>query len=75
MNKQEIAAGLRDEIGAMQASIKKVQDRCDRMKKFLYALEAEIEGEKPRKQGLVENTKFRKVIDSVFGEKPRQPKR
>ena len=76
MTKEEIAATLREDIGALEATIKKLQARCDRMKNIVYALEEEIEAKKPRtKQAFLENPKFRKVIDSVFGEKPQAPKK
>jgi hypothetical protein len=73
MNKQEIADTLRKEVGELEAAIKKLQTRCDRMKKFVLDLEDEIAG--PVVQQPVEESKFRKAIDSVFGEKPKQPKR
>lgn len=73
MNKEEIAATLRQEVGELEAMIKKLQARCERMKKFVLDLEDEIAG--PEVQKPVEDSKFRKAIDSVFGEKPKRPKR
>jgi hypothetical protein len=73
MNKQEIAAGLRTEVGHLEAAIKKLQDRCERLKTFVLDLEAEIAG--PETQKSVPDSQFRKVIDQVFGENPRRPKR
>jgi hypothetical protein len=72
MNKTEIAASLRQEIGELEASIKKVQARVERLKTFVLDLEAEIAG--PPAPTLPDS-KFRKVIDSVFGEEPKRPKR
>ncbi len=70
MNKQEIAATLRNEVGELEASIKKLQARCDRLKTFVLDLEAEIAG--PVAKNPVPDSKFRKAIDSVFGEKPKR---
>ena len=52
MNKQEIAASLRTEAGHLEAEIKKLQARCERLKTFVLELEAEIAGPrfpKPRR--------------------------
>jgi hypothetical protein len=70
MNKQEIAATLRNEIGELEVSIKKLQTRCDRLKTFVLDLEAEIAD--PVTQNPVPDSKFRKAIDRVFGEKPKR---
>jgi len=70
MNKQEIAATLRTEVGELEVSIKKVQARCDRLKTLVLDLEAEIAG--PIAQNPVPDSKFRKAIDKVFGEKPKR---
>jgi hypothetical protein len=76
MNKTDIAVALRQEVGQLEVSIKKLQTRCDGLKTFVINLEAEIEaesGQNQRPRG-VENSKFRKVIDQVFGEKPKRRK-
>jgi hypothetical protein len=73
MNKAEIAAALREEVGHLELSIKKLQSRCDRLKRFVIDLEDEINpppAEAPKPDG-----KFRQIIDSVFGEEPKRPKR
>lgn len=71
MNKKEIAEKLRDEIGHLEVSIKKVQQRCDRLKRLCLDLEEEIElAENPRAGQPEEPSKFRQVVDSVFGEAP-----
>src|SRR5271170_5748103 len=44
MNKKEIAETLRTEVWHMEAAIKKLQTRCDYLKSFVSALEAEISG-------------------------------
>jgi hypothetical protein len=74
MNKQEIATTLREEIGHLEVSIKKVQDRCERLKKFVLSLEEEI-SPSPPPQKTIFDTKFGKVIEKVFGEEPKRPKR
>ena len=73
MNKQEIAEMLRQEIGELEVSIKKVQARCERLKRFVLDLEDEIAG--PQAKIQKPDGKFRKIIDTVFGEEPRRPKR
>ena len=70
MNKKEIAEVLRQEVSELNASLKKVQGRCDRLKKLVLDLEEEVSPQK----AVLEDGKFRKIIDSVFGEKPKRPK-
>ena len=72
MNKKEIAATLRTEVGELEALIKKHQARCDRLKSLVLELETEIAG--PEAQRPAAESKFRKAIDKVFGEKPKQPR-
>ena len=74
MNKQEIAETLRNEVSELDALIKKLQARCDRMKSLVLKLEAEIAGQDPRNQNPVPDSKFRKMIDRVFGEEPKRKK-
>lgn len=73
MNKQEIAEILRKEVGELEVSIKKVQARCDRFKRFVLDLEEELNptGQEPKS---ILDGKFREVIDKVFGEKPKRSK-
>jgi hypothetical protein len=73
MNKIEIAAALRKEAGHLELEIKKLQSRCEKLKTFVLDLEAEIAG--PDVQKTVPDSKFRKAIDSMFGEKPKKPGR
>lgn len=75
MNKTEIAASLRNEVGHLEIEIKKLQARCERLKTFVLDLEAEIAGPVVSNQKTIFDTKFAKVIDQVFGEKPKRPKR
>ncbi len=73
MKQQEIAELLRKEVGELEVSIKKVQARCDRLKRFVLNLEDELNptGEAPKS---ILDGKFREVIDKVFGEKPKRPR-
>jgi hypothetical protein len=73
MNKSEIAAALRKEVGELEVSITQLQARCERLKRFVLELESEIAG--PEVQRPVADSKFRKMIDQVFGEKPKRPRR
>jgi hypothetical protein len=73
MNKKEIAESLRTEVGHLELEIKKLHARCERLKRFVLDLEEEISG--PVVEKTAPDSQFRKVIDSVFGEKPKQPKR
>lgn len=72
MNKIEIAEILRKEVGELEVVIHKLQARCDRMKRFVLDLEEEIAGPVAPSSG--EDSKFRKVIDKVFGEAPPKTK-
>ena len=74
MNKKEIAASLRQEVGELEVAIKKLQARCERLKTFVLNLEAEIASSEAPPSPAPES-QFRKVIDQVFGEKPRRPRR
>jgi predicted nuclease with TOPRIM domain len=76
MNKKDIAETLRTEVGALEDLIKKLKVRSDRLKKMLFELEEELEGPPSAKQikALGPDSKFRKVIDRVFGETPKSPK-
>jgi hypothetical protein len=72
MKQQEIAEILRKEVGELEVSIKKVQARCDRLKRFVLNLEDELNptrGEPPKS---ILDGKFREMVDKVFGEKPKR---
>jgi len=72
MNKAEIAELLRKEVGELEVSIKKLHARCDRLKRIVLDLEDEIAGPaKPPEP----DSKFREIVDKVFGEQPKRPKR
>jgi hypothetical protein len=72
MNKSEIAALLRTEVGELEVLIKKLQARLERSKRLVLDIEEEIAGPEIK---TVPDSKFRKAIDSVFGEKPKPRKR
>jgi hypothetical protein len=73
MNKKEIAATLRTEVGELEVLVKKLQTRLERSKRLVLDLEEEIAG--PPAPTPLPDSKFRKVIDSVFGEESKHPKR
>jgi len=75
MNKTEIAETLRQEVGELEVSIQKLQARCERLKTFVLDLEEKIAGPEAQNRRRVEDSKFRKAIDRVFGEKPKRPRR
>jgi len=74
MNKQEIAELLRKEVGELEVSVKKIQARCDRLKRFVLDLEEEINPSSVQPPKSILDGKFREVIDKVFGEKPKRSK-
>jgi hypothetical protein len=74
MTKQEIAEFLRKEVGELEVSIKKVQARCDRFKRFVLDLEDELDPTPGKEPKSILDGKFREVIDKVFGEKPKRSK-
>jgi hypothetical protein len=73
MKQQEITEILRKEIGELEVCIKKTQARCDRLKRFVIALEDELNPPGPEPKSILDG-KFREVIDKVFGEKPKRPR-
>ena len=75
MNKQEIAETLRTELGALEDLIGKLKARSDRLKKMLYELDEEIAGPARQSPIMRPDSKFRKMVDRVFGETPKKPKR
>ena len=75
MNKQEIAEMLRKEVGELEVCIKKTQARCERLKQFVLNLEEELNPTPGQEPKSILDGKFRDVIDKVFGEKPKRPKK
>ncbi len=74
MNKTEIAETLRQEVGELEVSINKLQARCEKLKRFVLDLE-EIAGPTVQNKDRAADSKFRKVVDQIFGEKPKRPRR
>ena len=74
MKKEEIAAIVWSEVWELEALIKKLQARRDKMKSLAHELDAEIAGPSPEIRSLGPDSKFRKVIDKVFGEPPKRKK-
>jgi hypothetical protein len=75
MNKKEIAETLWAEVWELEALIKKIKARSDRLRKLALDLHAETAGPIAQNQPPVPASKLRKAIDLVFGEKPKRPKR
>jgi predicted nuclease with TOPRIM domain len=75
MKQKEITERLRVEIGHLEVAIKKATERCERLKQFVLDLEAEVETAEKKPQPLAEDSKFRKAIDAVFGEKPKSKRK
>jgi hypothetical protein len=73
MNKAEIAAILRKEVGELEVLILKLQARLEHSKRLVLDIEEEVAD--PQVQTPLPDSKFRKAIDSVFGEKPKRIKR
>ncbi len=73
MNKAEIAAAMRLEVGELEVLIKKLQARLERSKLLVLDIEEELAG--PPVHKTEADSKFRKAIDKVFGEKPKPRKR
>lgn len=67
MNRKELAQTIRTEAKEIEALIKKLQYRCDHMKWLADQLEAF--GKKPEDGKEVPPSKFRKMVDKIYGEK------
>ena len=73
MNKAEIVAGMRQEIGELEVLVKKLQARLEKSKQLVLDIEDEMEAAQTRAPE-PEST-FRKAIDRVFGETPKPRKK
>ena len=73
MNKAEIVAAMRQEIGELEVLIKKLQARLERSKQLVLDVEAEMEAVQTKAP--LPDSKFRKAIDRVFGETPKPRKK
>ena len=72
MNKEELVLALRTEAWEIRELIKKMQKRSDK----LSGLADDIESQgKTQPKNDVAPTKFRKIVDAIYGEKPaRKPR-
>jgi hypothetical protein len=71
MNAKEIAKNVRTEATELEALVKKLQFRCEHLKWLAEVLETGA-NPKAKPQGPtppVPESKFRKLIDKVYGEK------
>ena len=79
MNKREMAQTLRAEVTALEDLIQKLKARSNGLKAVVLELEEELDGRRadgPEKiKPLGPGSKFQKMVDRVFGETPRPPKR
>jgi len=66
MNRKELAFTIRTEAKEIEAIIKKLQYRCDHLKWLADQLEAA--GKQPDQKELPPS-KFRKMVDKIYGEK------
>ena len=73
MDKEDIAAILRKEVGELEVLIKKLEARLARSKQLVLDIEAELTPEPPASTLL--DGKFRTVVDHIFGEKPKRVKK
>jgi hypothetical protein len=71
MDKKEIAEILRREVGLLEITIKKTSERCERLKRFVIDIEDEIEAAEHKPAPPAADSKFRRAVDAVFGEKPK----
>lgn len=73
MNVKEIAKNLRSDVTDLEALIKKLQFRCEHLKWLAEVLETAANPKAKSQMPLppVPESKIRKLIDKVYGEKPR----
>jgi hypothetical protein len=70
MNKKELVESIREDVKEMEDLIKKLQYRCEHLKWMAEQIEAA--GTKPQMTKPEKTTKFRKIVDSIYGEKKKQ---
>jgi hypothetical protein len=68
MNRKEIAQRVRIEADELEALIKKLKFRCEHLKWLAVALEGGEARPDAQNQKPVPESKFRKLIEKVFGE-------
>jgi len=69
MNRKEIAERIRIEAGELDSFVKKLQYRAEHLKWLADTLESEGKPPAAQNQKPVRESKFRKLIDKVYGEK------
>ena len=69
MNKKEIAQRVRMEADELAALVKKLQFRAEHLRWLADALESDGKPPDARGREPVPESKFRKLIDKVYGEK------
>jgi hypothetical protein len=68
MNRKEIAQRVRTEANELEALVKKLQFRCEHLKWLAASLESDGKLAAAKSQEPVPESKFRKLIDKVYGE-------
>jgi hypothetical protein len=68
MNKKEIVQHIRTEAGDIEAIVKKLQYRSERLRWLADVLETEGQPPVDQNQKPVPESKFRKLIEKVYGE-------
>ena len=72
MNKEDLVLALRTEAWEIRDLIKKMQKRSDKLNHLADDIEAQG---KPQPTKDEAPTKFRKIVDAIYGEKPaRKPR-
>ena len=69
MNRKEIAERVRIEANELEALIKKLKYRWEHLKWLADTLESDGKAPDAQNQKPVPESKFRKLIDKVYGEK------
>ena len=68
MNRKEIAQKVRTEVVELEALVKKLQFRCEHLKWLADTLESDGKLPAAQIQKPVSESKFRKLINKVYGE-------
>jgi hypothetical protein len=73
MNRKEIVERVRIEAKELEALVKKLQYRSEHLNWLADALESDGKPPPAPTDKLGAGSKFRKLIDKVYGEKPKRP--
>ena len=68
MNRKELVYAIRNEIYEMEKAMKKMHERCENLKTLADDLDASGQPGSPKAEPA---SKFRKLVDSIYGEKPK----